>query len=340
MLGKFQKESKPENGEIMALNDKLFLPKETICPICEKTFTRYLLRKKQFSLDKHDTDYRPVYLGSINPRFFNVCVCPHCYYAGEDKFFCPVMTLEDKRKKALIDSHRSQWDAASRVRAASSGQQIWKDAESEKLKELTPGNIAILRKITPLLEKVAAGIIAKEKPINELQKECDLETAIKSWELAAICYKARKANHRILGYTYLNAAWTARDAYEQVEDQQEKDKFKAYETAYLTEATSFLTITNMATSVEDAYLPDGTRIPKENLPQSRVFEIMFILAGAFRRLGKKEQSNKYLEQIIYGSQNAQGVILWFVNKARELRQDETAQKNAVPSPDDEEEEDE
>jgi uncharacterized protein (DUF2225 family) len=325
----------------MALNDKLFIPKETICPVCEKTFTRYLLRKKQFSLDKRDIDYRAVYLGSINPRFFNVCVCPHCLYAGEDKFFCPVMSLEDQRKKALLDSHRSQWDAASRVRAASSGQQIWKDAEAEKLKELTAANVAILRKISPLLQKVASNLLQKEKPINELQKEGDLDAAVKSWELAAICYKARKANHRILGYTYLNAAWTARDAYEQAADPQEKDKYKAYENAYLTEATSFLTITNMATSVEDAFLPDGSRIPKENIPQSRVFEIMYILAGAYRLLGKMEQSNKYLEQIIYGSQSAQGIILWFVNQAREMRQDETAMKNINLNQEDEDpEEDE
>lgn len=315
----------------MALNDKLFVPKETVCPVCEKTFNRYILRKKQFSLDKRDIDYRPVYLGSINPRYFNVCVCPHCFYAGEDKYFCPVMSIEEVRKKALLDSHRSQWDAASRVRAASSGQQIWKDAESEKLKELTPGNIAILRKISPLLQKVASNIIAKEKPINELQKEGDLDTAVRSWELAAICYKARKANHRILGYTYLSAAWTARDAAEQTTDQADKEKLRAYEKAYLSEAASFLSITNQATSVEDMFMPDGSRIPKENIPQSRVFEVMYILAGVYRLLDKMEESNKYLEQIIYGSQNAQGIILWFVNQAREMRQDETALKN-MPIP--------
>ncbi|GAB4281142.1 MAG: hypothetical protein Kow0029_26120 [Candidatus Rifleibacteriota bacterium] len=324
----------------MALNDKLFLPKEITCPVCEQSFTRFLLRKRQFSLDKRDIDYRPVYLGTINPRYFNVCVCPHCYYAGEDKYFCPVMSIEEKRKKELLDSHRSQWDAANRVRAASSGQQIWKDVEAEKLKELTPANIAILRKISPLLQKVAANLTQKGKPINELQKECDLDTAIRSWELAAICYKARKANHRILGYTYLNAAWTARDAAEQTDDPQTKERYKAYEKAYLTEAASFLTITNQATSVEDAFMPDGTRIPKENIPQSRVFEIMYILAGIYKLLGKIEESNKYLEQIIYGSQNAQGIILWFVNQAREMRQDETAKKN-LPVPQDEpEEEDE
>ena len=70
-------------------------------------------------------------------------------------------------------------------------------------------------------------------------------------------------------------------------------------------------------------MPDGTRIPKENLPQSRVFEIMDILAGANRLLGNIPESNKFLEQIIYGANGAQGVILWFVNQAREMRHEES-----------------
>jgi uncharacterized protein (DUF2225 family) len=322
----------------MALNDKLFLPKEITCPICEKRFTRFALRKKQFSLDKRDIDYRPVYLGNINPRFFAICVCPHCFYAAEDKFFCEVMSAADLKRKALLDSHKAQWDAASRVRAASSGQQIWKDAETEKLKELSPINITILRKISPLLQKVAVNISQKDKPINELQKECDLDVAIRSYELAAICYKARKANHRILGYTYLHGAWAARDAAESTENEEQKERYQAFERAYMTEAISFLTITNKATSVEDAYLPDGTRIPKENLPQPRVFEIMYILAGANRLMGNISDSNKFLEQIIYGSQNAQGIILWFVNQAREMRQ-EAADMGLDNVNDNEEEED-
>ena len=83
-------------------------------------------------------------------------------------------------------------------------------------------------------------------------------------------------------------------------------------------------------------MPDGTRIPKENIPQSRVFEIMYILAGANRLLGKFDESNKYLEQIIYGSQSAQGIILWFVNQAREMRHETNTQPN-MPIPQDESE---
>ncbi len=323
----------------MALNEKLFVSKDVVCPVCSKEFKRYLLKKKQFSLDKRDIDYRPVYLGSINPRYFNVCVCPNCYYSAEDKYFCPLMSQEDARRKAFLDNHKSQWEAANRVKAASSGQQIWKDVEAEKLRELTPTNIAILRQIKPLLERVAGNLLTKGKPFNELQRDGDLEAAIRSWELAAICCKARKTNHRLLGYTYLNAAWTARDAAEGTADPAQQKLYRDFEKAYLKEAVSFLTITNLATGVDDAFMPDGSRIPKENIPQSRVFEIMYILAGANRLLGNLEQSNKYLEQIIYGSQSAQGIILWFVNQAREMRHETNTQPN-MPIPQDEPDSDE
>ena len=312
----------------MVLHDKLFLPKDMVCPVCEKEFTRYALSKSQFSNDKRVIDYRPIYLGQINPRFFAVAVCPHCFYAAEDKYFCPKMSEDDMRRKAFFDSHKAQWEARSRVRAASTGQQIWKDTASEKLKEMAPAHLAILKKITPLLEKSAADIKAKGKPVNELQKEGDLDVALRSYELAAICLKARQANHRIMGYTYLHGAWTSRDAFEITQDEKKKNDYKEFEMAYLREAVSFLTITNKATSLEDEFAEDGTRVPKENIPQSRIFEIMYILAGAHRLLGDMTASDKFLEQIIYGSSSAQGIILWFVKQAREMRQESISQQKS------------
>ncbi|NLI76211.1 MAG: DUF2225 domain-containing protein [Candidatus Riflebacteria bacterium] len=320
----------------MALNEKLFFPKEIVCPVCTKPFTRYALRKTQFSLDKRDIDYRPTYLGDIKPRLFAISLCPHCFYAAEDKYFCPSMSDDERRRKDYFASHKSQWEAQNRVKAASSGQQIWKDQASEKLKTMAPEELAILRKISPLLQKAAADIIAKGKPANELQKEGDLDTAIRAWELSAICYKARRANHRILGYTYLNGAWTARDCAGMTTDEKKKEDYEAFEAAFLREAVSFLTITNKATSIEDQFMPDGTRITKENLPESRIFEIMYILAGANRLLGNIDESNKFLEQIIYGGGSAQGVMLWFVKQARDMRADASSSGagESGPPPDD------
>lgn len=307
------------NGSFMALDEKNFITKNIVCPICGTGFTRYALRKKQLSIENRDIDYRPSYQGKAKPRFYSVCVCPSCFYAAEDKYFCPKMTAEEARKKALLESHRSEWESANRIRAVANGQVIWKDNESEKLKELSPMHVSILKQIKPLLARITTELTKKNKPINILQKEGDFDTAIRSWELAAICYKARRANHRILGYTYLQAAWTARDAFEETTDQELKKRYKAFEEAYLKEAISFLTITNLATGIEVSYMPDGTRIQKEDIPQSRVFEIMYILAGAHRILGNDKESNKFLEQIIYGANNPSGIVAWFVNQAREMR---------------------
>ena len=143
-----------------------------------------------------------------------------------------------------------------------------------------------------------------------------------------------------MGYTYLSAAWTARDAYEETEDLELKKRYKAYEMAYLKEAVSFLTITNLATGADEAFMPDGTRVPKEDIPQSRVFEVMYILAGAHKILGNIADSNKYLEQIIYGagSNSPSGIVLWFVNQAREMRLNKQTQSGVYEGENDEEEE--
>lgn len=303
----------------MVLNDKLFFQKSIICPVCEKPFTRYTLRKAQFSIEKRDIDYRPLHVGQLNPRLYAVCVCPSCFYAGEDKYFCPRMSEDDLRRQEYFQSHKAQWEAQSRVRAASAGQQIWKDLAAEKLKTLLPEDLAILRRISPLLQKSAASIIAKGKPYNELQKDGDIDAAIRSYELAAICYKARKANHRIMGYTYLNGAWASRDAFELTTDEAARKTYKDFENAFLREAVNFLMITNKSTSLEDTFMPDGTKIPKESIPESRIFEIMYILAGANRILGNMDVSNKFIEQLLFGSTGAQGIMLWFVKQARDMR---------------------
>ncbi|MBF0501232.1 MAG: DUF2225 domain-containing protein [Candidatus Riflebacteria bacterium] len=319
-------------GYKMQLGDKFFFPKDICCPICEKPFTRYGLRRSQFSIGKRDIDYRPIYMGSVNPRLFAVVLCPNCFYAAEEQYFCPKISDDDLRRKQYFASHKAQWEAQSRVRAAGSGKSIWKDMASEKLKEMSPEEISILRRISPLLNKSAANIANLGKPVNEMQKEGSWDVAIRSYELAAICYKARRANHRILGYTYLSGAWTSRDAREKTQDEKKKADYREFEIAYLKEAISFLTITNKSTSVEDVFAQDGSKIPKENMPQARIFEILYILAGAHRLLGNLEDSNKCLEQIIYGNSGAQGIILWFVNQARDMRSEDKQVPSLVTPP--------
>lgn len=301
----------------MPLDKRLLVPKKTVCPVCKTEFERFVLRKSQFSIDKRDYDYRPVYIGSVKPRFYKICVCPECLYAAEDKYFCPLMSSEQLRQKELLDQKMSAWDANNRVKAAASGQQIWKDPELLKLKSLKPAHALKLKKVSVLLKKLCSEILQKGVPYNHLLRDEDLFAAVKAWELAAVCYRTRDANHRVVGYTYLGAAWAARDAFEMTSDEDLQEKLKKLEIAYLQQAVTYLDITEKATGIDDVYDENGKLIPKEKLPQSRVFEVMYILAGIHKILGDIDKNSQYLEQLMYaGGKDAQGIVLWFVKQAR------------------------
>ncbi|MBI3038669.1 hypothetical protein HYY75_06430 [bacterium] len=103
---------------------------------------------------------------------------------------------------------------------------------------------------------------------------------------------------------------------------------------------SFFEITNKANSFDENFSADGSKIPKENIPQTRIFEILYIMAGAYRLLGDFEKSNKFLEQIMFGGvSNAQGLVLWFIHQAKEMRQEKdishfSSQPGDIPQEDD------
>ena len=309
----------------MQPDDNLFFPKELVCPVCEQSFLRSTLRRKQFAIGKRDIDYRPVFRGTINPRQFGVAVCPHCFYAGEDPCFCPRMSDDDRRRKDYFDSHRAQWDVQSHVRAAAGGKHPWKDLAAERLKEMSSEELAVLRRISPLLRKSAADLIALGRPVNELQREGHWLAAVRSWELAAICYKARGANQRILGYTYLAGAWTSRDARAISGLPAEKERYRDLETAYLREAVSFLTAAHQVFLHPNNDPVAADRIAAERLPEARAFELMYILAGAHRLLGNIAESDAFLRQILVQAPAAQGLALWFVQEAREMPLIQTGQ---------------
>ena len=302
----------------MQPNDTLFFPKELACPVCEKSFRRSVLRRKQFAIGKRDIDYRPIFRGTINPRQFGVAVCPHCFYAAEDLFFCPRMSEDEVRRKNYFDSHDAQWEVQSHVRAATGGKHAWKDHAAERLKEMTPGELPVLRRISPLLRKSAADLVALGRPVDELQCEGNWLAAVRAWELAAICYKARGANQRILGYTYLAGAWTSRDARAASGTPFEKERFRTLEIAYLREAVTFLTAAHHAFLHPQIDPVAADRDVQERLPEARVFELMYILAGAHRLLGNTTESDLYLRQILLQAPTAQGLALWFVQEAREM----------------------
>lgn len=61
--------------------------KSVECPVCKNNFKALNIRSKHIKLKSRDTDLRGVYEG-INPNWYDVWVCPKCFYAafGNDYF--------------------------------------------------------------------------------------------------------------------------------------------------------------------------------------------------------------------------------------------------------------
>jgi len=63
-------------------DDEAFLfDREVTCPVCEKTFTVKSVRSSKLRLDKVDNDMRQRFI-DIEPLWYLVWVCPHCYYSN------------------------------------------------------------------------------------------------------------------------------------------------------------------------------------------------------------------------------------------------------------------
>jgi hypothetical protein len=82
--------------------------KKIECPICKSSFKTFNVHREYIKLKSRDTDLRGVYEG-INPNWYDVWVCPNCYYAAfRDDFFKLTFTkikvfkedIEERKKLA------------------------------------------------------------------------------------------------------------------------------------------------------------------------------------------------------------------------------------------------
>jgi len=64
----------------LSTNEDLVLKKSVTCPICGKNFETYMQRSTKLKLEKIDTDFRSHFEG-FDQLFYNIWICPHCYYA-------------------------------------------------------------------------------------------------------------------------------------------------------------------------------------------------------------------------------------------------------------------
>ena len=81
----------PTKEEILAY----MFPKEFHCPVCDKSFFDFVLKKSKLRTISVDTDYRTVYK-DINPNYYEVLFCTHCGYASLSSYFDKITESQQK----------------------------------------------------------------------------------------------------------------------------------------------------------------------------------------------------------------------------------------------------
>ena len=90
-------------------NDLTFIV-EKQCPICEQT-TRIVKARVKAHVIQVDEDLCNHFEGGFNPYFYNIWVCEHCAFAGDEKHF--LKTIHPKHKlliKKLIEEKHNRYN--------------------------------------------------------------------------------------------------------------------------------------------------------------------------------------------------------------------------------------
>ena len=91
------KEKEPTPEEIEAEILSYMYPKSYHCPVCDKEFTDFIVRKSKLRPEFVETDFMTHYK-VINPNHYEVVFCSHCGYATLNNYF----DLITERQKAMI----------------------------------------------------------------------------------------------------------------------------------------------------------------------------------------------------------------------------------------------
>ncbi|MDD4801947.1 MAG: DUF2225 domain-containing protein [Syntrophomonas sp.] len=62
-------------------DEKFTFDKDTVCPVCDKTFMTKMVRSSKLRLKGHNPDLRQLFI-DFDPIWYMVYVCPHCHYAN------------------------------------------------------------------------------------------------------------------------------------------------------------------------------------------------------------------------------------------------------------------
>ena len=72
-------------------------PKSIECPVCDKEFTDFIIRKSKLRAETVETDFMTHYK-VINPNFYEILFCAHCGYATLQNYFD---LITDRQKKMI-----------------------------------------------------------------------------------------------------------------------------------------------------------------------------------------------------------------------------------------------
>lgn len=80
---------------------KFLFDKRISCPICEKDFSIYQIRRSKLKLIENRRDFRKVYEG-FDESWYDIWVCPHCHYANFHYEFFKVSGLQKLNLKQTL----------------------------------------------------------------------------------------------------------------------------------------------------------------------------------------------------------------------------------------------
>lgn len=88
------------------LYDKYCFVKEITCPVCEYKFKTDLIRESRLLVKERTDELRQIY-SDIEPLFFNIWVCPECYYSMKRTEFDKITDIQRKNLANQIALRKS-----------------------------------------------------------------------------------------------------------------------------------------------------------------------------------------------------------------------------------------
>jgi hypothetical protein len=94
----------PTHEEILSF----LYPRNVKCPVCEKEFTDFSVRKSKLRVERMESDFRTRYY-VVDPNHYSVNLCYHCGYAAIQAYFERISEKQqDLIKKFITPMYRPQ----------------------------------------------------------------------------------------------------------------------------------------------------------------------------------------------------------------------------------------